>query len=233
MKIRGQDLEREIYQAILDAVSEQRLPPGAKLTEDNLAQIFQTSRTTVRRALVRLEHDDIVTFLPNRGAFVAQPSADEAQQVFETRRIIEHAACLGAAGKLNTKDVKRLTALAESAHEAYDRDQRAREVRASGDFHREIARLSGNSIISRYVGELVFRSSLIVAQFQRSNTSDCSFDEHLQILSALHDDKGELAASLMVQHLTQVESGLNLRNRSQEPLDLQKIFAKKRMPKSA
>lgn len=227
MKMNAHGLEREIYRAVLDAVSEQRLPPGAKLTEENLAQIFRTSRTTVRRALVRLEHDKIVALKPNRGAFVAQPSVEEARQVFEARRVIEEAACRGAAGRLGATDVKRLKALAERAHQAHDGDEPAREVRLSGEFHREIARLSGNAIVSQFVDELVFRSSLIVALYQRKGAPDCSFEEHLAILEALRDGRGEEAAELMVRHLIQVESGLDLRPPAQAPINLEAIFSRR------
>jgi Bacterial regulatory proteins, gntR family len=50
-----------IDQNVLDAVVEHRLPPGAKLTEDQLGAIFGASRTTVRSALQALAHDHIVT----------------------------------------------------------------------------------------------------------------------------------------------------------------------------
>src|SRR5271163_4165241 len=55
-----------IYQSVLDAVVEHRLPPGAKLTEDQLGAIFGASRTTVRSALQALAHDRIVTLARHR-----------------------------------------------------------------------------------------------------------------------------------------------------------------------
>src|SRR6202046_631422 len=57
-----------IYQSVLDAVVEHRLPPGAKLTKEQLGAIFGASRTTVRSALQALAHDHIVTLAPHRVA---------------------------------------------------------------------------------------------------------------------------------------------------------------------
>ena len=52
----------------------QRLPPGAKLTEEQLGAVFGVSRTIVRSALQALAHDHIVTIERNRGAFVSAPT---------------------------------------------------------------------------------------------------------------------------------------------------------------
>src|ERR1700712_3347789 len=80
-----------IYQRIAAAIFEQRLPPGTKLTEDKLGGIFGVSRTIVRNALLRLAHERIVEVRPNRSAVVASPTREEAQHVFEARRIVEAA----------------------------------------------------------------------------------------------------------------------------------------------
>ncbi|HEU4475111.1 MAG TPA: GntR family transcriptional regulator, partial [Methyloceanibacter sp.] len=66
--------EEAIYERILAAIFEHRLPPGTKLGEDRLASIFAVSRARIRRVLPRLAHEGVVRLEPNRGAFVAQPS---------------------------------------------------------------------------------------------------------------------------------------------------------------
>jgi hypothetical protein len=63
--------------------------PGTKLAEQQIADIFKVSRTLVRQALNQLSRDHLVTLEPARGAFVAQPSVDEARQVFEVRKMLE------------------------------------------------------------------------------------------------------------------------------------------------
>jgi DNA-binding FadR family transcriptional regulator len=60
-----------IYDRIRDAISDRRLRPGTRLKEEQLSGIFGVSRARVRQALTALEHDGLVTILPNRGAIVA------------------------------------------------------------------------------------------------------------------------------------------------------------------
>src|SRR5918994_3045368 len=81
--------EDSIYERILAAIFEHRLPPGTKLGEDRLASIFGVSRARIRRVLPRLAHESVVTLEPNRGAFVAKPTIAEARDVFQARRLIE------------------------------------------------------------------------------------------------------------------------------------------------
>src|SRR5271165_5080346 len=89
-----------IYQSVLDAVVEHRLPPGAKLTEEQLGSVFGASRTIVRSALQALAHDHIVTITRNRGAFVSAPTVADAHDVFHGRRLVEGAIAREVAGRI-------------------------------------------------------------------------------------------------------------------------------------
>jgi DNA-binding transcriptional MocR family regulator len=80
---------QRIYEHIVRAVEEHRLPPGTKLGEETLADLFGVSRARVRQALHHLSLRHIVTLHPNRGAFVAEPSIKEARAVFAARRLVE------------------------------------------------------------------------------------------------------------------------------------------------
>ena len=80
----GGNTTQRIVESITTAIVERRLMPGTKLAEQKIADIFKVSRTVVRQALNQLSRDKLVTLEPARGAFVAQPSVDEARQVFET-----------------------------------------------------------------------------------------------------------------------------------------------------
>ncbi|MFM8637512.1 MAG: GntR family transcriptional regulator, partial [Betaproteobacteria bacterium] len=82
---------QRIVDSITSAIVERRLMPGTKLAEQRLADIFAVSRTVVRQALNHLSRDRLVTLEPARGAFVATPSVEEAQQVFELRQMQEGA----------------------------------------------------------------------------------------------------------------------------------------------
>jgi len=80
----------------------------------------------------------------------------------------------------------------------------------SGDLHLQIAALSGNGILARFLDELVARSSLIVALYGASGTSACGVREHRSIIDALESGDGDRAAALMVAHLDHIADDLDL-----------------------
>ena len=81
----------KIVASVTTAIVERRLMPGTKLVEQQIADIFKVSRTVVRQALNQLSRDKLVTLEPARGAFVREPSVEEARQVYEVRTLLEGA----------------------------------------------------------------------------------------------------------------------------------------------
>src|SRR5437870_948791 len=67
-----------IAKHITAAIIDRRIPPGTKLGEVSLGEVFGVSRTKVRQALYQLAKDKLVNLYPGRGAFVAEPSVKEA-----------------------------------------------------------------------------------------------------------------------------------------------------------
>ena len=74
----------EIVEKIFAAILEHRLAPGTKLGEDRLATIFGASRAKIREVLAKLAHEQVVELIPQRGAFVARPSIEQAWRIEST-----------------------------------------------------------------------------------------------------------------------------------------------------
>ncbi len=83
--------EEDIVERIFQAVVEQRLPPGTKLSESALCEAFGVGRMRIRRSLLLLSSRQVVDLQANRGAFDASPTTEQAREVFETRQALEPA----------------------------------------------------------------------------------------------------------------------------------------------
>jgi len=214
--------EDEIYERLLAAIFEHRLPPGTKLGEDRLARIFGVSRARIRRVLPRLGHEGVVRLEPNRGAFVAQPSVAEARDVFEARRIIEPAIVQRLAGLRDRRAVvSRLRRhVAEERHARAVDDTRA-VVRLSGEFHILLAEHTGNAVLARTMRELASLTCLIIALYDKPSVPSCLGEEHALIVDALATGHGKRATALTLEHLTHVESNLDLSVPDTGPVDLE------------
>jgi len=192
-----------VYRALRRAIIEQALRAGAKLPEDAIGERFGVSRTLVHEALTRLAVEGLVSLRPNRGATVAQPTLEEAHHAFEVRRGLERLVMGRLAGNLSPD---RLRALSE--HVAREDTARARggpeSIRLAGEFHVLLARMTGNTLLERYIGEVVSRCSLILAVYGRPHSAECAVSEHRQIIAALRAGDVDDANSLMDAHLEAV-----------------------------
>jgi DNA-binding GntR family transcriptional regulator len=211
-----EDRAKAIRDSLRDAIIDQRLAPGTKLSEADVGDLFSVSRTIARAALQTLSFEGLVRNERNRGAFVANPSPEEARQVFAARRVVEPGIMGQLAGRLAAEDVAGLRAhLEEEARLTRERGPSARraEIKTSGDFHLRLAALAGNAILLKFLEELVARSSLVIALYGRSGASSCAHGEHGRILDALNAGDGARAGELMLRHIDHIEADLDLRLR--------------------
>ena len=199
-----------IVDAITTAIVERRLMPGTKLVEQQIADIFEVSRTVVRQALNQLSRDRIVTLEPARGAFVATPSIDEARQVFQVRRLVEAGMVRQLAAQITDRQVDQLRAHLRDERQAVVRSDVSGRTRLLADFHVVLARLLGNEVLAELIADLLSRSQLIALMYQSSHSAEHSQHEHVDIVDALAKRDGRAAARLMEQHIEAVERNLRL-----------------------
>jgi DNA-binding GntR family transcriptional regulator len=221
-------LEREntnddIYEKICVAILEHRLHPGTKLVEERLAEIFGVSRARVREVLARMAHERIVEIFPQRGAYVAKPSAEQALDVFEARRLIEPALLRRLVETLTPDKVARLRRHQELELDARRRDDKRAVVRLSGEFHTLLAELAGNSALSRSMRELSSLTCLIIFLYDAPTAASCRADEHSQLVEAIAKRDVARAEKLMLEHLDHIGSSLKL-DAATEEVDLEAIF---------
>ncbi|MFD1327793.1 GntR family transcriptional regulator [Mycoplana ramosa] len=78
-----------VYEALRKAIIEGELAEGQNLRQDQIAQMFNTSRIPVREALSRLEQEGLITTQRYKGAVVAGLSIEEIEEIFEFRAMLE------------------------------------------------------------------------------------------------------------------------------------------------
>lgn len=220
----------DIHQRLIEAIVDQRLLPGTKLVEDKLGQVFGVSRTRIRQVLIRLAQEQVVTILPNKGASVAQPTVEEAREVFEARCVVEAALVRHFIAKAKSADLRELGRCIEAEEAARRGGDRSMVLRHSGRFHLIVAQVAGHITFERFLSKLVSRTSLILMSYvpverQRSAPQSapvrwveaCRCDEHRGLLTALKgaakdkdpaSAKADEAVALMTEHLHHIEASL-------------------------
>lgn len=218
-------LDEQVYGRIYAAIAAQELPPGTRLREDQMRQIFGVSRARIRKVLSRLAFEGLVDIEPNRGASVAKPSPDEAREIFAARRAIEAAITRMVADAFEPKQKAILAKHIAKETVAETRRDPAEMTRLSGEFHLLLAEMAGNRTLQRFLRELITRESLVILAYEKPGQPSCSNHEHQLILDALAKRDAAKAAKLMLQHLENVEGRLDLDRDVRPAVDLKQLFA--------
>jgi DNA-binding GntR family transcriptional regulator len=207
----------DISKRIIEAVMAQKLAPGARLGEQQLAMLFDCSRTIVREALTHLSARGIVTVSSRRGWYVIEPSIDEAREAFEARRVIEMGLirCTTSVSKAALKQLKSHLRQEQAALKGNDVGLRSFLL---GDFHVCLAECLGNSLLADTLRDFTARTTLIAMLYQSTHDAVQSCSEHTQIVQALEQGNWALAEQLMHTHIGQVQAALKLQTNSSDPL---------------
>lgn len=222
-RLERENAQDDIYERIYTAIVEHRLHPGTKLVEERMAEIFGVSRARIREVLARMAHEQIVELIPQRGAYVAKPTIEQAMHVFEARRLIEPAVLRRLIENLTPERVARLRHHYELEQDARRREDKRSVVRLSGEFHTLLAEQAGNTALARQMRELATLTCLIIVLYDAPTASTCLADEHSHIIDAIAQRDIQRAESLMLEHLQHIEGSLRLEPATEE-VDLEAIF---------
>ena len=209
--------EQSAYDAICKALLEGKLRPGMPLRERYLAEVFGVTRGAVRKVLLRLGQEGKLQMLPNRGAYVPQPSADDVRHVYEARKAVEAGLVAALASRITAEQLAHLRAHVRRERKAGRDSRRDDSVRLAGAFHVELVKALDNPELAEIVQRLVARTQMFVALFEPARDSGCAPDEHEAIIAALATRDGARAAGAMLQHLQQVHERVHQHINDREP----------------
>lgn len=216
-----QSLHHAVTQSLRDAILKGKFKPGERLTESNLADIFQVSRNPIREALRALQVEGLVEVNPRKGARVRLVSDAEAQEVIELRAELEGINARNAARRCDEATREVLRRLLVEGNELAGATDMERLLRINDRFHTLLADAGQNRYLADYVKMLRERTLWLFASAQANRAAE-SWAEHAAILQAVVIGDAELAALLASRHVRkvgeQVRSGLGTSaERAEEP----------------
>ncbi|MFC4786416.1 GntR family transcriptional regulator [Nocardioides sp. MAHUQ-72] len=141
-------------------VTEGRLLPGTRLSEEDIGEALGVSRNTLREAFRLLTHERLLVHEFNRGVFVRTLSTDDIRDVYRFRRILECAA-LRAATDLSPVGLASVRAAVEEGERAADAHDWAGVGTANMRFHQAIAGLAGSARVDETMRHLLAELRLV------------------------------------------------------------------------
>lgn len=182
------DLVDQVYNALLNAISVGEMAPGARLTQEELAEQLAVSRQPVLQALRLLKRDGLVVDAPGRGLMVAPLDRDLIAQLYEVRSVLDGLAARQAAlakAKIDRAIIARgrKVVAGEKVGEMVDIDIA---------FHQAIYAASRNPLIAQSAGQhWVHIRRASGAMLQLAGARATIWDEHEEILQAI--ERGDAA----------------------------------------
>ncbi len=197
---RGRSAAQIAYEYVKARLLDGRFAGGTLLSENEIAQRLNVSRTPVRQAFVQLEAEGLLELYPRRGALVVPISPSEAEDVLEARMLIEQHSARRAVhagpslvAALEDHIAEQEEALGNGAGFAW----------ADRRFHRAIVEAAGNRLLTRQYDALRDRHQRIAAAAIASEPARIErfIAEHREIVAALGRGDGDAAAELLGTHL--------------------------------
>lgn len=194
-----------IYAAIRERIIAGHYAPGEHITEQQVAAIFQTSRTPVREALRLLVAEGFAHFRPNSGTVVREWTPAEMHQIFQLRLLVECEVAAEAAQRITPEQIGELVQVQDELEQHYYQggapcDDRVGQLNRK--FHQGIAQACGNE---RLVATLSTAQAVpVVHQTFRRYTSQQllrSFHHHRELIDAFNARDSEWARSAMSSHI--------------------------------
>jgi DNA-binding GntR family transcriptional regulator len=186
-----------VLSSLRDAVLAGVFEPGARLRQEELADIFNTSRIPVREALRALEYEGLVRSEPHRGFTVTRLDADEVEEVYDLRILLESHAVRLALPLLTDEDLDDLEKLFARVREAETPDDGLATREA---FYTRLYSVTGRP---RLVG-LIIRLRQEVARALRWPTIQHSPSIHEQFFEAVRTGDAERAVAQLAGHYHRV-----------------------------
>jgi DNA-binding GntR family transcriptional regulator len=198
-------LAERAYAALRAALTEMNIYEGPeqdlRLDERDLAARLGVSRTPIREALVRLEHEGIVKSVPRRGYFIVRKSKDELVELITVWAAIESMAARLITQRAASDEISSLRAIFSTFENGRIYAMLDEYSEANLRFHQRIIELSQSATLAKFAGELMMHvRSIRHRTISENHRFERSIVDHMHIIEALEARDAELAERLVRDH---------------------------------
>lgn len=193
------------YQVIREKILSGALAPQTQLKEEELAELCGVSRTPIRDALRRLEAEMLVRRTDTQRTFVPDWTADEVEEIFTLRALLESHAAARAAMRITSEEIETLKEYNDAINTAiYGSSELDAEAFVTNNrhFHNVMLQASRSERLSKMRGLIVEQSILhrTARNYDRAGLAR-SHADHEELVMAFQAKDSEWARSIMDNHI--------------------------------
>jgi DNA-binding GntR family transcriptional regulator len=198
---RMETIVETLYQRLRQDIVECELTPGKSLSEAELGRLYQASRTPVREACRRLEHEGLMRITPFRGYAVAPLSVSEFKDLEEMQLIFEPEAAALAADRASPQEISAMRELAGYEYQIGDRASYREFIRCNYELHVLIAQSTRNTRLIDTVSNIhirLMRFFYLGLAFEAQGATLKA--EHMRIVEAIDARDAKAARRRAAEH---------------------------------
>ena len=207
--IKVESLESQVSFRIREMIRQRVLTKGEKIKERDLCEQLGVSRTPVREALRTLKSEGLIDIIPNKGAFVSEPSIEKIKEIFEVMTLLEGEASRLAAERMQAEELKKFEAIHRELKFHHREKNSDKYLEINNQCHDFIRTMAKNQLLYELVRSLhdkilLYRSQ----QLNKEGRFDQSIKEHEELLAAFRKKDAKKAEKAMKKHLKNQEEAL-------------------------
>ena len=177
-----------IYHTIREGIAAGLLPMGTRLREEDLAEVFDVSRTPVREAMKKLEIEQLVESNSVNGSVVRRLSVDECLDTLEVLELLRNAACNVLMGRVPRSF---LMVLEQNTRKGMHLTDSAQCYENNSEFHNLLIKATGNSVLAKLNDQLSFSERMINNTILPVSYQPDYAEHHRRMLKAIVDSNME------------------------------------------
>ncbi len=196
-------LRKQVYSVLRQAILKGDMETGEKITEVEIADQLNVSRTPVREAFRMLELEELINIIPQHGVFVAGvETKKEIDDIFQLRMELEGLAAYLAAKNITTEQIEKLEDYTEKIEKCILENDQKGCINVDIAFHNIIKEASNNKWLDKFLDSLFEQATRFrPSSFAQKGRMKEFLHEHKELAIAIADGNPELAQELAKKHI--------------------------------
>jgi DNA-binding GntR family transcriptional regulator len=194
----GQSLLRtQVYEYLRQQLKEEKLKPGMSVSMNELMTNLGISRTPLRDALLQLQNEGFVTFLPQRGIRINELSQKDIENMYEMLGALDSRILLAVFDRIGSHEIERMKQINTEMGKNLEEQNFPRYWNLNTAFHNVYLSLSTNELILNHIN--ILRQRLF--EFGKKDWSlrrkHVIHEEHLTLVELIEKGDAVGAANFM------------------------------------
>ncbi|WP_416729791.1 GntR family transcriptional regulator [Fictibacillus sp. JL2B1089] len=200
------NLHERVYMYVRDKIINNELKPGSRIDYEELISELGVSRTPLRDAINRLQHDKLIEVKPRSGTFVSVPRPKDIEEIYDVRKPLECLAVKLSAQHLSKETYKRLLDETDEVEAELNRGNVETFFQSDRNLHKLLIVNADNSrlltIMNSLEVQIKWFGVIMTINVDRPLQAN---EMHRKLIKAMHDGRVDEAVKIMATHIDEVK----------------------------